>query len=149
MLLTIFKMPLNKGSEIRFVKGTYAGMHGWIDKDKKKKKGSAYRNVIVDYKAKDGDDEDGIYQTRVKESSYRKLWTQPKTFEEAALQQHPDIEKAMITLAEMFAQCGSDLSNDGVLQLFHEELTRAKAHIKGLGSKARYRYVLFGGENTI
>ena len=123
-------------------------MKGWIDKDKKKKKDSPYRNVIVNYEAKHSDDEDGPIQTRVKESSFRKLWTNPATYEEAALQQHRDMEKTMIALAEMFAQCGVGLANDGALHLFNAELTLAKENMTRLGSKARFRYVHFGAQNT-
>jgi hypothetical protein len=38
-----------KGKEIRFVRGKYEGLTGWIDKTKKKKKNGFFRSVIVDF----------------------------------------------------------------------------------------------------
>lgn len=135
---------MSKGAEIRFVKGKYAGMNGWINYYKKKKKNSVYQGVIVEWLAVDSDDDDDDYVTRVKEDSIRPRWTEddPKTFESAVLMQHPDIEKAMIALAEMFAQCGHGNNNE-TLRMFGDELTRAKKHHTRLGNKARFRIVRF------
>jgi hypothetical protein len=136
----------SKGMEIRFVKGKYAGLSGWIDKSKKTKKGSFFRHVIV--QLEHDDDDDGHISveelaTRVKLSSFRKKWAaQPTSFVEAIYMQHPDIERAMIELAEMFAQT-SMADTDEVLLVFESELEIAKKYQIKQGSKARYRFVDF------
>jgi hypothetical protein len=137
--------PSPKGAAIRFVKGTYAGMNGWIDNSKKKKKkGSLYRSVIVDWQDDDDDDNTEEFQTKVRESSIRNAWTDnPQTLEEAAIMQHPDIEKAMIELAEKFASIGCNVKNENVMSLLNDELKLAKHSLKKLGNKARFRYVAF------
>lgn len=126
-------------------------MLGWIDNGKKKKKGSCYRNVIVAFQEFDDDSNIEEFETYVKESSYRKRWSRDaRTFEEAAIMQHSDMEKAMIELAEMFASIGWTNTNHNALLLFDAELTRAKNNIQKLGSKARFRAVDFRahGQNT-
>jgi hypothetical protein len=133
---------MSKGEEIRFVKGKYAGLSGWIDRSKKKKKNSCFRSVIVGLDNEDDDFEEEK-ATRVKISSFRKQVSgDPRTFEEAAVMQHKDIEKAMIDLATMFAQCAVQDTNE-VLRLFNTELALALEFQKKLGSKARYRGVAF------
>jgi hypothetical protein len=130
---------MSKGDAIRFVKGKYAGLAGWIDKNKKKKKNSFYRDVIVMLDDDSGEEKN----TRVKISSYRKkAFADPRTFAEACVIQHPDIERTMIELAVMFAQCGI-YQNDETLLLFDAELTLAWKLQQKLGSKARYRQVKF------
>jgi hypothetical protein len=78
-------MPAQKGDPIRFVKGKYLGNVGWINTGKKKTKSGTYCYVIVRL-------ENEEKETRVKRSSYRERQVPPKTYEEAILQQHPDIE---------------------------------------------------------
>ena len=124
-----------KGDELRFVKGTWVGYSGWKDLSVKPKKGSEKRAVIVD---KDGEE----IATDVNKSSIRKPHAAPRTFEEALLQQHKDVETAMVKLAEMFAKCGIS-NNNNVLTLFSLELTRARDYQMKLGAKARWRHVDF------
>ena len=123
-----------KGEEIRFVKGTYAGNQGWLNTSKKSKSGR-YDYVIVNL-------DDKEKPTRVLKSSIRKPFQEPETYEEAAVQQHPEMELAMIRLAEMFAECGVQQAGETV-KLFVKELERAHHHQLQLGSKARYRNVNF------
>jgi hypothetical protein len=131
----------DKGTAIRFVKGKYAGLEGWIDKRKKKKKKSFYRNVVVQLEDEDGDAEEK--ETYVKISSYRKQFSgSARTFEEAAVMQHSDIERAMIDLAEMFAQCAVR-DNQEALRLFNDELNLAREFQQKLGNKARFRSVVY------
>jgi hypothetical protein len=123
---------MEKGEEIRFVKGTYAGLAGWKNKAKKRAKGSMIP-VIVQL-------ERGLKPTMVKLSSFRKAFTEPTSKEEAAVQQNPDLELAMINLATMWAQMGlTDISN--IVKLLATEINEAQKHQKNLKGKARYRYV--------
>jgi hypothetical protein len=138
---------MEKGKAIRFVKGKYEGLNGWIDKSKRSKK-KGYQHVIVELDA-DPDDENlmgepELKATYVKITSLRKQFSsEPRTFEEAALRQHKDIEKAMIDLADMFAKLGGNVNNNEVMRLFTAELNTAQELQHKLGSKARYRYVNF------
>jgi hypothetical protein len=80
-------------------------------------------------------------RTRVKESSMRNRWPkEPRTYEEAVFIQHPDIETAMVALAEMLAECALE-SNDEIVRVFGVELDRAQVFHTKLGHKARYRSV--------
>ena len=127
--------PPIKGDELRFVKGTYAGYSGWKNLAIKPKKGNQKRAVIVD---KDGEE----IATLVNKSSIRKPHDPPRTFEEALLQQHKDVETTMVKLAEMFAKCGIS-NNKNVLTIFSQELTKARENQIKLGSSARWRHVDF------
>ena len=129
-------MPAEKGDPIRFIRGVYAGCKGWINKSKNNKKKSNFRHVIVEL-------DDGVEKaTRVKFNSYRKPFSEAHYYEEAAVQQHSDLEFAMIRLAEMFVECGIH-DNMHTLRLFDAELRVARANQTRMGGKARYRNVLF------
>lgn len=129
-------MP-QKGEEIRFVKGKYMGEKGWINtektcKTKVGKKEQVY--VIVDL-------ERGEKSTRVNKSSIRDKFSAPMSHEEAAMQQHKELELAMIQLAELWAECG--ITNvDNALALLSVEIGRAVDEHNKL-SKAPYRQVEF------
>jgi hypothetical protein len=136
---------MKKGEPVRFVKGKYEGLTGWIDKGKKSKKKGFYQNVIVALDAdENGMDESKLKATYVKISSLRKPFpSEPRTFEEAAVMQHQDLEKAMIDLADMFAKLGGSVNHNEVMRLFAAELNTAQELQCKLGSKARFRYVNF------
>lgn len=134
-------MSVEKGEPIRFIKGAYAGYTGWINASATKKKNSFWWPVIVDM---DGDET----TTRVKESSMRKHFTAPPTtLEEAAVQQYPDLELAMIKLADIFAQIAGLQDNCQAVNLFNAELIRARNDQQKQGNKARYRHVHFEKPN--
>lgn len=124
-----------RGRPIRFVKGVYAGRHGWIDISHPETK-SFYQNVIV------ADDGNGEKFTRVKKSSFRSHFQDPISYEEAALQQHFDMEQTMIKLAQMFVECGIK-DNSEATELFAAELNTAAILQLQQGSKARWRDVTF------
>jgi len=130
---------MEKGDEIRFVKGVYANLVGWKNKAKKKVKGSQRVPVIV-LLEKIGNGKDKVKATTVNRSSFRKPFTEATSKEQAAIQQHPDLELAMINLAAMWAQMGkTDLNN--VVKLFTDELADAQQRQRKLKGKARYRFV--------
>lgn len=129
-------MEAKKGNEIRFVKGNYAGKTGWINKAKKKTKGDEQRYVIVEM----GDGTE--LATKASKYSIRKPHEEPRTYEEAALQQHFDIEKTMVKLASMFAECAV-YDSKGAAKVFDKEVRRAIKEIRGKGPKARFRNVEF------
>ena len=117
-------MP-TKGKAIRFVKGTHAGETGWYNDSKRKSKRSVYRHVIVHLV----DDDDKVTEkaTRVKKTSIRPEWDAPQTFEQACVQQHPEMEQCMTKLAEMWAECAIQ-DNVGAVNVFHNELDKARKY---------------------
>jgi hypothetical protein len=131
---------MEKGEEIRFVKGTYAGLTGWKNKGKKKAKGSQMIPVIVLLETDRSTNKDRLKATRVKRSSYRKRFAEPANKEEAAIQQHSDLEAAMIDFAAKWSQIGT-VDPNNIIKLFLVELNDAQKLQKQLGNKARYRYV--------
>ena len=136
-----------KGAAIRFVKGKYAGMNGWVDKEGPKDVAGPYRRVIVNKPVPDEEDEDKLsfveLRTKVMETSIRNRHpTEPSTYEEAMFMQNPDIEEAMVAFAAMLAQCAL-FSNHEILRVFAQELDRAQIFHQKLGHKARFRHVEF------
>ena len=125
-----------KGDQIRFVRGSYAGKTGWINKSKKKTKEDKQRYVIV--LMSNGEEK----ETKAGKYNYRKLHEEPRTYEEAALQQHFQIEKTMVKLAQMFAECAIH-DTKGATKLFEKELRRAMKEIHSKGPDARFRNVEF------
>lgn len=142
-LSTMPTRPSEKGAEIRFVKGVYKGEKGWLDKSKKQKK-KVMHSVGVDMEDDNG--QKVVKWTRVRANSYRKKFSAPKSYEEAAVQQHFKIEAAMIELAELFATCAV-YSQENCVDLFAEELQVACEYQEKLGVKAKWRRVRMPGPN--
>ena len=127
----------DRGQPIRFIKGSYVGFNGCINTGKTAKS-PMYQYVIV---ATDNGDK----RTRVKKTSIRPLWQAPQSYEEAALQQYPEIELAMVRLAEMWASCGID-NNVIVTNLFNRELDNARSAALDAGPAFRSRSVQYDDE---
>ena len=127
-------MPV-KGDAIRIVNGKYAGCTGWRDTSRKHKKGNRKRPVIVLLHGEE-------IATDVYKSSIRRPHGPPRSFEEAALQQHSDVETAMVKLAAMIAQFGLS-DNVKMINIFDAELKLAREEQVRLKNKARYRHVVF------
>ena len=131
-------MPsFNKGDAIRFIRGDYEGLTGWMDKDKKKKKKGVCHCVIVDL----GDDESNqLKKAKALPTSFRKVFEAPTCYEEAAIQQHPKLEKKMAELAEMWAQFHVR-DEKKIIELFGKELAAARKNQKKKGPAANHKCV--------
>lgn len=125
-----------RGRPIRFVKGTYAGRHGWIDSSRRETKSFSQAVIVA------ASEDDVERCTRVLKSSFRWEFQDPTSFEEAALQQHFDMEQTMIKLAQMFVECGI-CDNHQATELFKAELDIAATLQLQKGSSARWRDVTF------
>ena len=113
------KKPPVKGDEIRFIRGTYKGCTGWVDTANKLKRKSKMVWVVVD-------DEDEEVHSRVWRTSIRESFQAPATWAEAVVQQHPDIESAVIEVARLFASCSIlQEDEDSVFTLIDKEIRRA------------------------
>jgi hypothetical protein len=117
------KQPI-KGEEIRFIRGTYKRCTGWIDtanKSKKKKDKLIY--VIVN-----DEDYSEIVHAHVWRSSIREMHKEPVTWAEAAVQEYPEVEDAMIEMARLFSTCLiPDDASVSVMNLIGIEIRRAQA----------------------
>jgi hypothetical protein len=118
------KMPPVHGREIRFVRGTYKGCNGWVDTANKTKRGWVW--VVVD----DKDYEEEVH-ARVWKSSVREIHKAPTNWAEAAIQQHPEIEFAIIEVSRMFATCTNldDTVWPFVVDVLGKEIKLAKLHV--------------------
>ena len=129
------KKAPERGKEVRFIRGTYKGCVGWLDKANKSKKKSKMIYVIVD-----DEDYGEEVNTRVWKSSYRERLKVPTTWAEAAVQQHPEIEDAVIETARLFASCrissdaiattGMDLIADEIRKAVQENATLPKQTVR-------------------
>jgi hypothetical protein len=116
------KQPV-KGGEIRFIRGTYKECTGFANKSKKKSK-----MIWVVVNDEDYDEE---VHTQVWRTSIRERHKVPVTWAEAAVQQHPEIEAAVIEVARLFASC-SIADENSVMKLIGEEILRAQTEKESL-----------------
>jgi hypothetical protein len=114
------KKPPVKGDGIRFIRGTYKECTGWLDTANKSKKKSKMIWVVVN-----DEDYDEEVHTQVWRTSIRESHKEPVTWAEAAVQQHPEIEAAVIEMARLFASC-SIADEKSVMKLIGEEIRRAQ-----------------------
>ena len=127
----------NKGDPIKFVSGIYKGRKGWVNKTKGKTTKEIYVIVAEDEKM-------GLLTkaTRVRQSSVEPINNEePRSYEEAVLQQHPDVDEAMSKLALLMVQCRitPEYSTDEIHCLMKEKLEKAWIDYGKLGHKAKFR----------
>jgi transcription antitermination factor NusG len=126
---------IEKGDEIRLVKGKYEGQQAWMNKAKKPTK--CYYFVIVV-------DDDGTERaTRVLKGSARIIAQEPTptSYEEAVIQQHPDIERAIDKLCELLVECGINKHSDKLARILETKIEEAKATQDSLSYRAKWRHV--------
>ena len=127
------------GKQIRFIKGTYKGKTGWINqklaKEKRKNKKKLV-DVIVLF------EDSNAKRARVKKTSFRDPHEEALTYEEQALQDHPDVELAIIDMAAMIATL-SVIDMEEMHRLIKEEIENATLEQILQGKDARYRKVNF------
>ena len=129
-----------KGQAIQFIGGEYIGMKGWLDDSRDKCPSMHY--VIVNF----GDEE---YPTRVLTTNIAEL-TEPVTYVEHCLDQHPDIAKLMKKLCKALSEC--DLSDDDQVEVRHIFGDQLSSSIrKNKGRKAWMRVIEYKnkGKNKI
>ncbi len=118
-----------RGREIRFVKGKYIGYNGWIN-DHGDHTAQSYTVIVSGYKRDNGATQDKITKVR-KESVRDRTLPPPNSKSEAIMQQHPEIEAAVIEMARLFASC-SITDEKSVMALIGKEIRRAQAENQSL-----------------
>ena len=130
-----------KGKAIRFARGTYEGLEGWLDKANKTSKESGQVWVIVN----DTQYEEEVH-TRVLKTSIRKPRSKPSTWAEAAIQQHPRLNKKINELAYLLASFKVSGANEtSVLQHIAAEVD----HYRTAGGVKKVNSVDWSGPNII
>lgn len=127
-----------KGQPVTFVRGKYEGCHGWKDASKKQPPKMTY--VIV---ATDGSE----LPTRVRNTSLGPPPAPPATYEEAALQQLPEIANHLRQAAALLAKCGVEdwSAVAGIMEAIGQQ---EEAKLKSLGPRARYFAVDYNDESS-
>jgi hypothetical protein len=126
-----------RGSAIRFINGDYVGKQGWFDASKTHTRCRYYVLIVQD--GRNG--ASTIKATWVNKPSVSVIAEEraPTTFEEAVLQTHPDVEKAMNKLVASFAQCGIRADSTVIGRILSEKLLLANVAHAMKGHKATYR----------
>ena len=130
-----------KGEEVRFVKGKYDGLKGWVSADRGYTPKEVY--IIVEKTAS----RDFEMLARVPQSSIKMaaLYNkEPKSYGEAMIQQHRDIDMMMNKLVEEMVKCHivSESCRD-VQSILKGKLHEAEIRQNKMGNKALWRKVNF------
>lgn len=129
-------MPASeKGEEIRFIAGKYAGKTGWINTADQAD--DEVTPVIVDLKRK-GEKPTFVYTSSIKKKSED---LQPTGYAEKVILQCPDIEKDLVTVTRKMAKCDVEKDQDGFEIIMGRYLGEAVDHQKSKGSKAMWRKI--------
>ena len=120
-----------RGEAIRFTTGKYKGRTGWVNSSKPKT--AKMMSVIVDLG-------NGVTRdTRVRQTSVAAPFGPPKSFQEALLQQHPDIEELIDKVASKLAKCTiNEESLEPFTEFFGRRVKKACERQEALGNKATW-----------
>lgn len=125
-----------KGDEIRFVSGKYGGKSGWINTQEPADE--SVTPVVVNLGRK------GEKCTYVHTSSIKRIATAPPvSYAEAVIQQCPDIEKNLVTVARQLAKCDLSRDRQGFQAVVNQKLDEALLWQESRGSKAMYRKIKY------
>ncbi len=122
-----------KGDPIRFLKGKYKGKSWWINTEK-------IHTKCMTFAAVDMGNDRALKTSVRKDSIGSSIPNIPRSYSEAAIQPHPDIESLMDKLCKELTECNVEDSQD-ISTIFSEKLVLAYQEQKELGHKAVYRNV--------
>lgn len=125
-----------KGAPIRFVAGKYAGKKGWLNLNEEGD--SLISPVVVNLGRKHGERATYAYHTSFKEEDEIK---NPSSYAEAALQQQPHLERALVTTCRIMAQCDAENNINAFKALFSKYLNDAVKGQKDKGHLANYKKI--------
>jgi hypothetical protein len=126
-----------KGSECLLVGGTYRGCKGWLDKEK----GATACQYYLIIKKEDG----FLKLVRVKKESVGAPFQAPKSYIEAAFQQHKDLAECLDKLVRKLAQCRISGSPEAS-SFIRKKIDKAYGKQVTLGSNAVWKMVEYEEE---
>ena len=117
---TTLNMSDRRGKEIKFVRGQYAGLTGWVDNQAEE---SANLIAVIVHKWTNKKGKKVDKATRVKRTIVRdREEPQALIYSMALLQQHPKIEMAMDSLCKKLAMCGLETDDNAIMIIFKKKL---------------------------
>lgn len=131
-----------KGEEITIIAGSYKGKQAWKNNAKAPTPKMVY--VIINMGAGD-DGADREITTRIKKTSIGARPEAPSSFEEAAIQQIPEIRYHLKKAAQGLAKCQIE-DWDEVCRLFQIFCLEEQIELEALGPKASYYNVQYNEE---
>ena len=123
-----------RGTRIQFVKGSYVGEKGWLNKAMEST--TSFAHVILDGGQSPRDDAD--YVTRVKLTSITMYSGKVTSPEEYIVQEDPKVAKHLAELAVAVAETGFHEATPDLLVLFKCFIDEAIAQHAAKGKKAKY-----------
>lgn len=129
-----------KGQEITIVRGNYQGLKAWTNDAKPQPSKMLYVIIAMP----EGDE----ITTKVRKTSVGPPRHDPTSFEEAALQQIPEIEIALRKAASLWAKCGVTHDWNEACRIFAQIGMEEATNLAESGPKASYFHVQFQSENN-
>ena len=127
----------DQGEPVQFIGSKYIGKKGWLDTSKGCSNSRQY--VIVDI----GDGK--LPRTHVQKKNVVKISEvlPPDSYEQAVLQQQPNIKIMMDKLAQELVRCHItiDEHHDEIVFFFVESMSAAEEKQESLGGKALWRHI--------
>lgn len=108
--------PSEKGQQLRLVRGKYKGKTAWENPRKKATKEIIYVKIRMDAFTE--------IETFVHRTSVGEPLSPPKSYEEAALQQHPKISTTMEDLAKQLAMCNIREGNKNIHHILDNTIAK-------------------------
>ena len=124
-----------KGNELSIIRGNYKGLKAWVNTAKTQPSKMIYVIIAMP----EGDE----LATKVRKSSIGAPLQPPTSFEEAALQQVPEIEIALRKAATLLAKCGVTHNWDEACRLFTKIGVEEATFLAETGPKAEYFNISF------
>ena len=129
-------MPLEqrKGRSCRLLSQKYRESTAWYDTGRNPTK--CKTPVIIELSQ-------GQYKSvLINKENVEEAYEEPDTYEEAALQQHPDLDYKFDNLCKWLAECNIH-GEEAIIAIFKAKLERANLIQTSKGNKAKWRHVDF------
>lgn len=126
-----------KGNPVRIVGGKYIGREGWRRAGKANTRHYAY--VIL--RLEDGEEK----EFRIRKGNVGRPFTPPRDYVDAVLQQHEEIDHALVKLCKLLAKCDLTGAETELQRAFLQQMQAAHAQQLSEGGKALWFRVDFQG----
>ena len=125
-------LELRKGNPCRILSKKYKECNAWYDKGRNNTK--CKMAVIIEYA------QGRLKSSLINDENVEEVYGEPASYEEAAMQQHPDIDLKFDSLCTLLAQCNIQ-SGESIKAIFETKLNRANIIQQSKGNKAVWRCV--------